>query len=174
MKTELRIMKLEDAKNEDVFNMLQEIPKVDNGFENSVYGLTREQFGDWVRRTVEWSMGVGLPEGLVRETYCWFYVDDQLAGLGKIRHNLTERLRMHGGNIGYALRPSARGKGLGKIWLALLMDQARKFGIEDLLVTCIPSNIASRKIIEANGGVLESGDEETSRFWIRRSDVDTN
>ena len=119
-------------------------------------------------------MGVGLPEGLVRETYCWFYVDGGIAGVGKIRHNLTESLRLHGGHIGYALRPSARGKGVGKVWLSLLMEQARKFGIEDLLVTCTPNNIASEKVIKANGGVFESGDEETNRFWIRRENVHTN
>ena len=167
-------MTLDDRENQEVYDMLQEIPQKESGFENSAYGLTHEQFTDWVRRRVEWASGVGLPEGYVPETYCWFYVDGSIAGLGKIRHHLTESLRLHGGNIGYALRPSARGKGLGKIWLSLLMDQARKFGIEDLLVTCQPGNIASRNVIEANGGVFESGDEETNRYWIRRSNGNPN
>jgi hypothetical protein len=45
-----------------------------------------------------------------------------------------------------------------------------------ILVTCAPSNVSSRKTIEANGGVLEGivfADEvqrETCHYWIETED----
>ena len=35
-------------------------------------------------------------------------------------------------------------------------DTIKKLGINKVLVTCVDSNIGSKKIIEANGGILEN------------------
>lgn len=37
----------------------------------------------------------------------------------------------------------------------------------DLLLTCDDDNIGSRRVIEANGGVLETVTDGTCRYWIR-------
>ena len=56
--------------------------------------------------------------------------------------------------------------------LALLLDEAKKMGMEKALVTCESDNEGSRKIIEKNGGVYagESVSKENGktvlRFWV--------
>jgi predicted acetyltransferase len=37
------------------------------------------------------------------------------------------------------------------------------------LLTCDSDNVASRKVIEANGGVLEDEGDGTCRYWIPTS-----
>ena len=43
---------------------------------------------------------------------------------------------------------------------------ARELGIDPALVTCNVDNIASRLVIERNGGVLEDEREGRLRFWV--------
>ena len=61
-----------------------------------------------------------------------------------------------GGHIGYWVRPSERGRGYGKLMLRLALPKARRLGIHNALVTCDLGNTASRKVIEANGGVFKN------------------
>ena len=49
---------------------------------------------------------------------------------------------------------------------ARLALEAKKKNIKQALVTCHTDNIASRKVILANGGVLEDVRESTERYWI--------
>ena len=58
--------------------------------------------------------------------------------------------------IGYGILPSERKKGYGKLILKLSLEECKKLGINKVLVTCVDSNIGSKKIIEANGGILEN------------------
>ena len=53
-----------------------------------------------------------------------------------------------GGNIGYIIRPSDRGKGCATIQLQLLLEKAKDLGLDRVLVTCRENNIGSKKIIE--------------------------
>jgi hypothetical protein len=47
----------------------------------------------------------------------------------------------------------------------LVLGQAR--GLTQVLVTCDDGNVGSRRVIEANGGVLEPGAADgTCRYWI--------
>lgn len=57
-------------------------------------------------------------------------------------------------HIYYEIYPLYRGKGYGKQILKLGLDEAKKIGLKEVLLTCYEDNIASKKIIEANGGVL--------------------
>ena len=52
--------------------------------------------------------------------------------------------------------------------LAEALPLARELGIEDVLITCDHDNIASEKVIRANGGVFEDRRGAKRRFWIRR------
>ena len=71
-------------------------------------------------------------------------------------NSLTPALRREGGNIGYSIRPSARGKGFGSEILRLSLGRARELGLADVLLTCGKPNVVSAKVIKRNGGVLES------------------
>jgi predicted acetyltransferase len=79
---------------------------------------------------------------------------------------LTPRLRGFGGHIGYDVAPMARRHGHATRMLALALPIARELGIDQALLTCDVDNIASRKIIEANGGVLDNEATGRLRFWV--------
>lgn len=74
----------------------------------------------------------------------------------------------HGGHIGYDIRPSARGHGYGTLIIKLGLAQAKAIGLTKALVTCDPTNLASKKIIEKNGEILEMVHPETHSclYWI--------
>jgi len=57
-----------------------------------------------------------------------------------------------GGHIGYDVRPSARRPGHATAMLAAALPVARSLGISEALLTCLDTNIGSRRVIEANGG----------------------
>jgi predicted acetyltransferase len=58
------------------------------------------------------------------------------------------------GHIGYAVVPWKQGKGYGKRALALMLARARHEGLDYVEVTTDPENVSSRRVIEANGGLL--------------------
>ena len=93
-------------------------------------------------------------------------------GAGNLRHELKGNLINIGGHIGYAMRPSERGKGYGAIQLLLFLEKAQEMGIDKALLTCRENNIASAKVIEKCYGQKDysvpsmyEGIME-SRYWI--------
>jgi predicted acetyltransferase len=107
---------------------------------------------------------------LGREIHALWWVDDEeYLGRLTIRHRLTSQLRNVGGHIGYGVRPSARRRGHATAMLAAALPVARGLGIDRVLVTCDHDNIASRKVIEANGGVLQEPRGVILRYWIAAS-----
>lgn len=67
----------------------------------------------------------------------------------------TEDLPPHVlGHIGYAVVPWKRGRGHARRALALLLQDVRAEGLRFVWVTTDPDNLASQRVIEANGGVL--------------------
>ncbi|MGE3958889.1 MAG: GNAT family N-acetyltransferase [Vicinamibacterales bacterium] len=58
------------------------------------------------------------------------------------------------GHIGYAVVPWKRGLGYATRALQLLLPEARAEGLDSVDLTVEPANLASRRVIEANGGVL--------------------
>ena len=58
------------------------------------------------------------------------------------------------GHIGYAVVPWKQGRGYAKLALKLMLEHARAQGLEYVEITTDPDNVASRRVIEANGGVF--------------------
>ena len=164
MNFELRPATENDGWN--VYDMLQEMPADENGFTNTALGKTPEEFREWLRKRVAFSRGEGLENWMVPESYYWLFVDGVPVGVAKLRHRLTEALREAGGHIGYGIRPSQRGKRYGNLILKLLIGKARDMGLDKVLLTCKAHNEASRRTIEANGGLLERRTEEELYYWI--------
>jgi predicted acetyltransferase len=126
----------------------------------------------FVRRLRNQSQGKGLAAGLVPATYYWLVRDDVVIGRANLRHRLNEKLEHEGGHIGYAIRPSERGKGYGTRQLALALEKARQLGLLRVLVTCDDDHVASARVIETNGGILEDvrvsheTGKDKRRYWI--------
>jgi predicted acetyltransferase len=109
------------------------------------------------------------PDGRVPQTTLWWVSGEEYLGRISIRHQLTARLREIGGHIGYDIRPSARHRGHATAMLAAALPVARSLGIDPALLTCDADNIASRKVIEANGGMLEDSRHGKLRYWVPTS-----
>jgi predicted acetyltransferase len=100
-------------------------------------------------------------------TELWYVSGDSYLGSLALRHRLTPELRREGGHIGYNVVPEHRRQGHATAILAaaLVLGQARD--LTRVLVTCDDGNVGSRRVIEANGGVLEPGAANgTCRYWI--------
>ena len=120
-------------------------------------------FGRYRERPREqdgWSRGEGLPAGYVPQTLFWLYVDGAPAGMGKIRHELNESSRLVGGNIGYAIDPLMRGRGLGKEILRQLLAKASEMSIGEVLLTIDKDNPSSKAVAESNGCFVVGENEE--------------
>lgn len=128
-----------------------------------------EVFAGWVAETQSHERGEGVSPELVASTLRWV-VDERAPGtvLGTIslRHQLNDYLRREGGHIGYAVRPTARGRGVATAALGLLLEVCAARGIDPVLVTCLDSNVASARTIEHQGGVLEDVTGDLRRYWI--------
>ncbi|MCC6323238.1 GNAT family N-acetyltransferase [Candidatus Nomurabacteria bacterium] len=113
-----------------------------------------DDFKVYIKRARDNRNGFNLPKGRVPSTTYWAVVGNKIVGRVDIRHKLNKNLRVIGGHIGYTVVPSERQKGYGTQMLACALPIAKKLGIKNALVTCNATNIASKKIIEHNGGKL--------------------
>jgi predicted acetyltransferase len=100
-------------------------------------------------RAPEW------PDGYVPQSTYWWVVGDEYLGRLAMRHRLTPHLRLEGGHIGCEVRPSARRQGHATAMLAAALRIAAALGIDPAHMDCEASNLASRRVIERNGGLLE-------------------
>ena len=87
----------------------------------------------------------------------WLMKDDKVIGFTVLKTNIEvdEIWKNHGGNISYEITPSYRQKGYGTLCLHLGLQKLKELGVNDVLITCDIQNIASKKIIENNYGVLK-------------------
>ncbi|MGD0065338.1 MAG: hypothetical protein ABSB76_18045 [Streptosporangiaceae bacterium] len=60
-------------------------------------------------------------------------------------------------------------RGHATAMLAAALPVARSLGITRALLTSDEDNLASRKVIEANGGVLEDKSSGKVRYWVPAS-----
>jgi predicted acetyltransferase len=129
-------------------------------------------WADYVALVHGWEDGINLPEDFVEHAELVAVVDGDIVGRTSVRFVLNEFLRTIGGHIGYAVRPAFRRRGYATEILRQSLDIARARGISPVLVTCDVDNIGSRRVIEANGGVLEGifdaepGLPQKRRYWI--------
>lgn len=129
-------------------------------------------FSDFVQRLECWTRGERLANKFVPNTYLVGVVGDRVVGRVSLRHELNDFLKRMGGHIGYAVVPSERGKGYAKEMLRQALTMAKSLGIEHALITCDETNLASRRVVEANGGVLEhivqqeKSGELLCHYWI--------
>lgn len=102
----------------------------------------------------------------------WLVHEDEYLGRLVIRYFLTPQLREKGGHVTYDVRPSRRRQGHGTLLLQLGLHKAQEMGFSEVLLTCNETNIASRRVIEKNGGRLADirrlSPEESRKlyYWI--------
>src|SRR5262245_40341593 len=106
------------------------------------------------------------PDWWVPATELWWLDGDEFLGRIGIRHRLTRTLLEVGGHVGYDVRPSARRRGHATEMLRASLGVAHELGIDPALITCDADNVASKTVIERNGGVFDDEREGKLRYWV--------
>ena len=133
-------------------------------------------FATYIEVVTDQTGNVRLPTGQIVPkvpfSVFWLVEGDEFIGETHVRHQLNDYLIKEGGHVGYGIRPRRQGQGYGKLILALALDECRRLGLPRVLLTCLQDNVASARIIEANGGDLENviadpaGRGPLRRYWI--------
>ena len=129
-----------------------------NAYNSHLYGsggFNRylNDYEGWIKKLEEDKHRVVDEEHVPARTY--FLVresDKRIIGIMNIRLALNEKLKQYGGNIGYSIRPTERGKGYNNINLYLGLKVCNAHGIEEILLDADLDNPASWKTMEFFGG----------------------
>ena len=135
--------------------------------------LEKLSFDDWMDDLEKNKYEENLPDEYSPHTLYLAINNNKIVGAIGIRWKQVPVLMTFGGLIGYSIRPSQRGKGYASEMLKLALDKFKDTNIENVLITCKDFNIASKRVIERNGGVFENAynnDEDGYtylRYWIK-------
>lgn len=134
--------------------------------------LSNLTFEEWLDELEYYKDETKLREDFSPQTTYLAIEKDKIVGFINIRWKAVPKLLGNGGFIGYSIVPSERGKGYGSEMLRLSLKEIPRTIFEKVLVTCKDFNLASKKVIEKNGGILENTyyNEENGcnylRYWI--------
>lgn len=118
--------------------------------------LEKLSFNDWINYLEKNKYEENLPKAYSPTTLYLAINDSKIVGAIVIRWKAVSALMTFGGLIGYSIRPSQRGKGYASEMLKLALDKFKNTNIKKVLITCKDFNIASKKVIEKNGGIFEN------------------
>lgn len=105
----------------------------------------------------------------------WMWDGEFCGSIGfRWQHGTTELPSYCLGHVGYSVVPWKRGRGYATRALQLLLPHAREERLAHIELTTDASNVASRRVIEANGGIVVErfykpkgyGGAESIRFRI--------
>lgn len=137
------------------------------------YKKALENFSDYLDDIYNYSNGINLPQGEAITSTFWLINKNKVVGVIRIRHQEVE----YAGHIGYDISPDYRNKGYGSEILKLALEKTKKIGIKEVVLTCTIDNIASKKIIEKNKGILlgtvfdEEEDEYLHKYIITSTNI---
>ena len=158
-------MNLLDIKEQ--WEYVTALPKDENGLTNPYEGITFEEYETTVLPELMMHENpVGMPEWFVPETYYYLWDGEVLVGEYRIRHYLTEALKVGAGHIGYSIKKEFRGRGYGTKGLAMVLDIAREIVPEnEIYLRVLKNNIPSFKAITNNGAYIV--DEDETHYLMR-------
>ena len=121
-------------------------------------------FSAYLSKVDEFSKGNNLPEGYVQSSTLWLISNDEIVGITNVRHRLNPSIERCGGHIGLSIKPSERGKNLGKALMKMSIDfLSNNLGVKTIHIHCYKNNAASSNTIKACGGVLHSEIEDNGQ-----------
>ncbi len=136
-------------------------------------GFETMEYSKWIVYMEDLHFHRHVPKHLKPASTYFLIEDDRMIGTINIRHELNEYLFCYGGNIGYSVLPSERQKGHATYMLEFALEKCKELGMKRVLLTCLDTNIASQKVIQKCGGVLEDQRLELTtnkiyqRYWIQ-------
>jgi predicted acetyltransferase len=165
---DLRLERLDRAHRTALLEMAESFRRAGD----DRYALLLAHPDAWLETTERLDAGRDLPRGRVPQTVYLLFEGPRAVAAARLRRRLVPALHRDGGHIGYEVRPDARGRGLGTALLGAMLERARAIGLGRVLLTAAEQNLASRRIIERQGGVADgtrvsphTGDTMV-RYWI--------
>jgi predicted acetyltransferase len=135
----------------------------------SKYAAGERDFSAYVESLHLAARGINLPEDKVPYHTFWLIDAGEIVGIIRVRPRLTPKAEKNDGHIGYDVAPSHRRKGYGTALLRLVLIEARRLGLDRVIVTCATSNVPSRRVIEKSDGRLlgETIDDDDGQVLYR-------
>lgn len=163
----MKIEQISLKHKEQILEMCKEYDLNNEDYNGAFFIKNIVDYEKVIKELDDASNGILSNPAFVPYTAYVFIVDNKIVGVGSLRHELNEYLANFGGHIGYSIRPSERKKGYGKESLKLLLEEAAKKNINEVIVTCSSDNIGSQKVIEKNEGKLVSKLEANNKITFK-------
>jgi len=175
MISELKLVLLSKDDETNYYEMLDDF--LSHGEHIDLFGIGYENrdFEMLLKRLKENELGVKFKEGFApNSTYYLRINNGKLLGLFNLRHSLSPELLIDGGHIGYAVRPSERGKGLSHEILRQGLGVALEMGLSKVMLSVDLMNKPSISVIEKQNGILEEEKmiqgKLSRNYWIYLTD----
>ena len=149
------------CNDNDIYALFQSFPANENGFMNEAKDMPRDIFKQWVQKSEQAAMGIGLPAWKVPQTtYVLFNDDNKAVGVFKLRHYLNENVRNGSGHIGFGIGAAFRRQGYATAGLKLCLEKAKERGIDLAYLSCYKYNTGSLKAMLNCGAYIDHEDEQ--------------
>lgn len=162
----MKLIKLWEADLQKAYELYRTFDADENGFINPAYGMSFEEFKEYVQNVKNSAYSIGLKEGYVPDTSFVLSDNDVYVGVFKLRHYLNDILRAGSGHIGFGISKAYRGKGYASNGLALVIEEARQIIPEDEIYMSVnKNNTPSLKAQLKNGAYIHHEDE--GKYYTR-------
>ena len=121
------------------------------------YAFTDPRSVDVLQKFDDYRCERNLKPNRVGADFYWLVDEENSRFISEItiRNRLNEALERIGGHIGYGVRVTEQGKGMGTLMLKLALERAAQMGLAQVLITCDEENVASARVMEKNGCILQ-------------------
>lgn len=142
----------------DYINEFYEFNSPVNGSGGLDHYLKQSTYEEWLKKIrADIDIANVPPDRVPSLTY--FYVnesEDKIVGMVNIRLALNDFLRTEGGHIGYSVRPTERRKHYATNMLKEAIKVCKTIGIDEVIVSCDKTNLASANVIKNCNGQLDT------------------
>lgn len=134
-----------------------------------------DSFDSWKERALQLyemlESGEGLPTGIPRMLTYWCVENDKFIGEVQIRPYMSLDEAKVVGHIGYAVRYSMWGKGLGTKLLQFAVDKLHEHNVSPIYIACHVDNAGSNRVSKKVGfdfiETRTSGDEKENLYILK-------
>ncbi|QFI36717.1 GNAT family N-acetyltransferase [Moritella marina ATCC 15381] len=114
-----------------------------------LYEFIFNNHATYLNKRIAYARGEQLPKGWTPISTYFCIENDIILGSLRVRQGDSDYINNVIGHVGYETRPSARGQGVAQLMLSYIQNTVLT---DAVIITCAPSNLASRKVIEKCGG----------------------
>lgn len=154
LKRRIKLIPFKECVGKELYEIYQDIPKEEIGSTNKMNSISYEEFKGKCNELIDEET---IENTEIHTTTSRFILYDNNKPIGEvgIRTMLNDFWKNKGSQIYYKVRKSVRQKGYGNIIFELALIEAKKLGFNKVRINCDDNNIASKKVILKNGGIVD-------------------